>query len=162
MGQISTVYQEDEERKMVVEEAKTWLGTPYISNGAVKGAGIDCGMLLVRVYSDIGLIPAFDPRPYPAQWALHQSAERYLAIVESYAHEIPGPPLPGDIALFKFGKCWAHGAIVTDWPQLIHANPTINSRAPCRVDDWELNSGLRKRTPRFFSIWPREPREVQS
>lgn len=150
-----TENQEDLERRRVVEEARSWLGTPYVSNGAVKGAGVDCGMLLVRVYVDAGLIADFDPRPYPAQWALHQSAERYLEIVKSYAHEIPGPPLPGDLALFRFGKCWAHGAIVTDWPNLIHANPTINSQAPCRMDSWERNSDLRKRVPRFFSIWPR-------
>lgn len=146
---------EDEEREMVVAEAKTWLGTPYISNGAVKGAGIDCGMLLVRVFIDAGLIPDFDPRPYPAQWALNQSAERYLAIVESYAREIEGLPKPGDIALFKFGKCWAHGAIVINWPEIIHSNPTMNSQAPCRIDNWEINSDLRRRSPRFFSIWPR-------
>jgi len=146
---------EDEERMAVVVEAQTWLGTPYISNGAVKGAGVDCGMLLVRVYGDLGLVEPFDPRPYPAQWALHQSAEKFLEIVKHLAREIPGPPLPGDVALFRFGKCWAHGAIVTHWPEIIHANPTINSRAPCRVDNWERNSQLRQRVPRFFSIWPR-------
>jgi len=146
---------EDEERKLVVEEARTWLGTPYVSNGDVKGAGVDCGMLLVRVFVDVGLVEPFDPRPYPAQWALHQSAERYLEIVERLAKEIEGPPLPGDLALFKFGKCWAHGAIVTSWPEIIHANPTINSRAPCRLDDCKRNSNLSRRVPRFFSIWPR-------
>ena len=147
---------EDEERMAVVAEAQTWLGTPYISNGAVKGAGVDCGMLLVKVYGDLGLIEPFDPRPYPAQWALHQSAERFLETILHYAHEIEGPPLPGDVALFKFGKCWAHAAIVTKWPDIIHANPTVNSQARCRVANWEQNSQLRQRTPRFFSIWPRK------
>ena len=157
MGHTPAVYKaEDEERELVVNEVKTWLGTPYVSNGDVKGAGVDCGMLLVRVYIDTGLIAPFDPRPYPTQWALHQSAERYLEIVESYAHEITGPPKKGDIVLFKFGRCWAHGAIIIDWPTIIHANPTVNSKAPCRVDDCERNSSLRRLTPRFFSIWPRE------
>lgn len=155
MGLNLRSFQEDEERRKVVEETKTWLGTPYISNGAVKGAGVDCGMLLVKVFSDVGLIEPFDPRPYPAQWALHQSAERYLTLIQSYSREIVGPPLPGDVVLFQFGKCWAHGAIVINWPEIIHANPTVNSRAPCRVDNWKINSGLHKRIPRFFSIWPR-------
>ena len=153
---MSESIRESNERMAIVHEAHTWLGTPYVSNGAVKGAGIDCGMLLVRVYVDVGLIPAFDPRPYPTQWALHQSAELYLSLIQKFSHEIDGPPKPGDVALFKFGRCWAHGAIVVDWPRILHANPTMNSMAPCRIDDWELNSALHSRQPRFFSIWPRQ------
>ena len=30
-------------------------------------------------------------------------------------------PEPGDVAVFKFGRCYAHGAIVTEWPMLIHS-----------------------------------------
>ena len=142
---------ESELRGAVVAEAKTWLGTPYVSNGDVKGAGVDCGMLLVRVFVDLGLVAPFEPRPYPAQWSFHQSAERYLEIVERLASEIPGPPEPGDLALFKIGRCWAHGAIVIDWPEILHANPP----GTCRYDNWEQNFSLRKRAPRFFSIWPR-------
>lgn len=148
---------EKSERALVIAEAQKWLGTPYHSNGAVLGAGIDCGMLLVRVYCDTGMVPKFDPRPYPAQWALHQSAEIYLGIVQRLAKEFDGPPLPGDIVLFKFGRCWAHGAIVYDWPEIIHSNPTVmDGSAPCRYDDWMKNMELAKREPRFFTIWPKE------
>ncbi len=138
---------------MVVNEARTWLGTPYASNGDIKGAGVDCGMLLVRVWVDLGLIESFDPRPYPAQWALHQRSERYLESILRFAVEVPGPPKPGDVVVFKFGHCWAHGGIVTDWPMIIHANPSLDPRSPCRYDDCFRNSDLAKRTPRFFSYW---------
>jgi cell wall-associated NlpC family hydrolase len=140
-----------DEREQVVKEALTWELTPYHENGDVKGAGVDCGMLLVRVFNDaLGLgIP--DPRPYPIQWAFHQKAERYLDIVESYAHEIQGPPAPGDVVVFKIGHCWAHGGIVVNWPEIIHANPP----GDCRRDDWERSNQLRRLTPRFFSVWPR-------
>jgi hypothetical protein len=30
-------------------------------------------------------------------------------------------PMLGDIALYRFGRCAAHGAIVVGWPRLIHA-----------------------------------------
>lgn len=143
------------EREMVVKETMSWIGTPYVSNGDIKNVGVDCGMLLVRVFVDTGLVEPFDPRPYPAQWALHQSAERYLAIVESLAHEIEGPPLPGDLVLFKFGNCWAHGGIVVAWPEIVHASPTFNTKAPCRMENCVQNADLAKRIPRFFSIWPR-------
>ncbi len=51
---------EASERRAIVREAMTWLGTPYVSNGAVKGAGVDCGMILVRVFSDCGIIEPFE------------------------------------------------------------------------------------------------------
>lgn len=147
---------EQDERKAVVEEAKTWLGTPYISNGDIKGAGVDCGMLLVRIFVDLKLIPLFDPRPYPAQWAQHQRAEKFLEFVQSFGTEIYENPQPGDVVLFQFGHCWAHGAIIVDWPVIIHANPTVNPRAVCRYDNWRRNSSLFKRQPRFFSAWPKK------
>ena len=30
-------------------------------------------------------------------------------------------PKPADIALWRFGRCFSHGAIVIDWPLVIHA-----------------------------------------
>ena len=133
----------------LVAEAQTWINTPYLANADVKGAGVDCGMLLVRVFVDTGVIAAFDPRPYPIQWAFHQRAERYLELVQRFGVEIQGPPLPGDVALFKVGHGWAHGAVVVCWPEIIHANPP----GECRYDNVENNLVLSRRRPRFFSAW---------
>ena len=145
--------QERLEREAVVNEAKTWLGTPYHGNADIKGIGVDCGMFPLRVFSNVGLIEFHDPRPYPMQWPLHQSGERYLAIVLTYAHEIQETAVgPGDVVMFKFGKGWAHGAIVIDWPEIIHANPP----GACRYDNVMQNLSLRRMLPvRFFSVWPR-------
>jgi hypothetical protein len=52
---------------------------------------------------------------------LHRDAERYVHGVMRYAREIGGSPQSGDVAVFKFGRCFAHGAIVVTWPRLIHA-----------------------------------------
>lgn len=112
---------EAEERAAVVAEAQSWIGTPYISNGATKGSGTDCAMLLIAVYSAVGLIPVFDPRPYSPQWHVHRNEEKYMEYVLRYAKEIDGPPLPGDLVMFKIAKLFAHGAIVTKWPYVIHA-----------------------------------------
>jgi hypothetical protein len=35
--------------------------------------------------------------------------------------EFDGPPEPGDITLFLISRVHAHGAIVVDWPWVIHA-----------------------------------------
>jgi NlpC/P60 family putative phage cell wall peptidase len=109
------------QREQVVAEAKTWLRTPYHHMGRVKGGGTDCLMLLAEVYHAVGLIPPVDVPFYPPDWNLHRAAERYVQGLMRYAREIGAPPQPGDVAVFKFGRCFAHGAIVVSWPRLIHA-----------------------------------------
>jgi len=59
-------------------------------------------------------------------WHLHRDAERYLEGLACHACEIAGPPqgtgpLPGDIALFRFGRTYSHGAVVIRWPRVVHA-----------------------------------------
>ena len=138
-----------EARQLVVQEAMTWVGTPYISNGNLKVIGVDCAMIMVMIFSNTGLIEFFDPRPYPPQWAIHQKTERYLETILKFAGEIEGDPQPGDLVLCQFGHCWAHGALVVGWPTVIHANPPGN----CRIDNYVENYSLRKRKVRFFSYW---------
>jgi NlpC/P60 family putative phage cell wall peptidase len=107
-------------RQEVVQEARGWLGTPYHHQGRVKGAGVDCAMLLIEVFRARGLIPDIDPKPYPPDWHLHRDEERYLGWVKRYARLVEVPQ-PGDIALFQFGRCVSHGAIVIEWPVVIHS-----------------------------------------
>lgn len=108
------------QRLAVLVEAETWCGTAYHHQGFVKGGGVDCAFLLVEVYHACGLIPKIDPRPYPPDWHFHRDEERYLGWVEKYAHPVEVPQ-PGDVALYKFGRCLSHGAIVVEWPTIIHA-----------------------------------------
>ena len=145
-----------EMRQRIVEEAKSWIGTPYVSNAMIKGkrGGTDCAMFLVAVYGDLGLIPKeFDPRPYPAQWHVHRSEERYLSHVLQFVKEIEGPPKPGDLAMFKIGKVFAHGAIVENWPRVIHA---VGDAMVLPEDISKSIIGKRALAlvpQRFFSLW---------
>ena len=149
---------EDEARKAIVAEAKTWIGTRYVSNGMVKEAGTDCAMILVGVYGGLGLIPPqFDPRPYPAQWHLHRNIEKYLEAILAFATEVEKPPKrapkPGDVVMFKIGKVFAHAAIITDWPNVIHA---VGGSGVLPEDISKNNTGKRALAnveQRFFSLW---------
>src|SRR5580698_7963629 len=113
---------ETQQRAAVVAEARTWLRTPYHHMGRVKGAGVDCATLLAEVYARAGVVPTVTIPHYPPDWHLHRNLERYLDIVLQVAHPVETPQ-PGDIALYKWGRCFAHGAIITaPWPQeVIHA-----------------------------------------
>ena len=78
-------------------------------------------MILVRVFVDLGLAPGFDPRPYPRDWMLHRSEERFLGWVERFADQTQAPE-SGDVALFSFGRCVSHGGIVCEPGYMIHAD----------------------------------------
>lgn len=110
-----------EERRAVVEEARSWIQTPYHHRASIKGAGVDCAMLLVAVFTGLGLVEPFEVPYYPRDWHLHRSEELFLNIVSRYADEHAGPALPGDIALWRIGRTLSHGGIVIDWPTVIHA-----------------------------------------
>lgn len=144
---------EPHERALVVREARRWIGTPYHPGADLHGIGVDCGMLLTRVYVDVGLVPAFDPRPYPQDWHLHREDERYLGFLFDRASEI-AVPQPGDIVMFRQGRAYAHGGIITrnDPLTFVHAYSPAQT-----VIEEELarNADLAEpsRHPRFFSIW---------
>lgn len=115
---------EDAERRRVVAEALSWVGTPFRDLAASKGptGGVDCAMLLVRAYVDAGVIEQFDPRPYHPRFFLAHDEERYLGWLERYGAEIDeASALPGDVLVYKMGRCFAHGAIVIDDQRIVHA-----------------------------------------
>lgn len=110
----------DAQRARVIEAAQGWLNTPYHHKARVKGAGVDCAQLLIGVYAEAGLIVPFDTGDYPMDWMLHREEERFLLWLEHYC-DVMASPLPGDIAIWRYGRTFSHGAIVTDWPAIIHA-----------------------------------------
>lgn len=143
------------ERSSVVAEARKWIGTPYHHQADVLGSGVDCGMLLVRVFVDTGLCDPFDPRPYANDWMLHRSEERYLGFVFDRTKEVTSPQ-PGDVVVYRFGRCYSHGGIVTA------ANPLIiihALKAAKQVIEEEVMTSVALsnpcRAPRFFSYWAR-------
>lgn len=143
-----------EERAHVVAAARRWLATPYHHMADLPGVGVDCAMILVRVFCDLGLVEPFDPRPYPKDWMLHRDEERYLGFLLARTRLVDAPR-PGDAVLFRVGRCFSHGGIVTgaDPLTLVHAF------APARIvleEDVTRNAELaaRRRQAIFASYWP--------
>ncbi|SHM10687.1 hypothetical protein SAMN05216428_1144 [Nitrosospira sp. Nsp11] len=108
-------------RVAIVDQAMTWLKTPWHHQGRVKGAGVDCAYFLVEVFADAGLIPRIDLGEYPPDWHIHRDEPRFLNVLKNYADLTEQDPLPGDIAMFRFGRTASHGSIVVEWPLIIHA-----------------------------------------
>ncbi|MGO9008081.1 MAG: hypothetical protein ACLQIQ_08550 [Beijerinckiaceae bacterium] len=147
------------ERDRIIAEARRWINTPYHNGADIRGAGVDCGMLIVRVFVDTGLCPPFDPRPYPPDWHLHRGAEKYLGFILAHCGEVAVPE-PADIVVFKYGRCYSHGGIVTrakaDSLTIVHAFWPAQT---VLEEDVSRNLELAdpRRQKRFFSYWRKPP-----
>jgi cell wall-associated NlpC family hydrolase len=154
--------------RAIVAAARGWIGTPYHQQGDVPGVGVDCGMILVRVFVDLGLVAPFDPRPYASDWMMHRDDERYVEIVRSIAAHEYDPrqvqPPSGDVVVWRHGRTFSHGAIVTGdprsaeptgWPWVVHAY--ADSAVVEEIDvtgSPMMRLGAGDRPMRAFSLWP--------
>lgn len=110
-------------RAAVEAEARSWLGTPYHNHARLKGVGVDCAQILCAVYEATGSIGHTNPGWYAPDWHMHRGEEVYQEWIDRYCLRLPGSvkPLPGDIALFRFGRTYSHSAIVVSDDELVHA-----------------------------------------
>lgn len=142
--------QESAERARVVACAERWLRTPWHHLARVKGVGVDCAQLLAAVYEEAGLIPHVETGHYPPDFMLHRGEERYLGWILKFARPVESP-LPGDVVLYRWGRCLAHGAIVVEWPRIIHA--FLGQGVVWGEGD---QGRLADRERRFYTLWPRD------
>jgi cell wall-associated NlpC family hydrolase len=143
-------------RNRIIEEARSWISTPYHDHASVKGrnGGVDCAQLIRCVFVNAGVVPDFTIPYYSPQQFLHTDREDYMRTVLTFAREIPErEALPGDVVLYKLGKAFGHGAIIIlpGWPAIIHAS------APARMvlegDGLQENLGVPWRERRFFTAF---------
>lgn len=89
-------------RDAAIAEARTWIGTPYLHQASVKGAGSDCLGLLRGVWRSLyGAEPELVP-PYTDDWAEPDHREVLLAAARRWL--VPKPLAaeePGDVLLFR-------------------------------------------------------------
>ena len=163
-GRESHVFASEAEasgRQAFVEEALSWIGTPFVDCGDTKGpnGAVDCAMLMRRCAIDTGLLPPFDPRPYPPRWHIHRDSERFIDwLTEKLgATEIEAPRV-GDIAVWQFGRTFSHGGILMNDMEVVHAYYLYRKVVITRRDEPTLShisehSNLRPRPVRYFDLW---------
>lgn len=86
----------------IVAEARGWIGTPYLHQCAVKGAGADCLGLLRGVWRALnGPEPEAVPA-YTMDWSEAGGREDLLAAAERWLCRKPLlAAAPGDVLLFR-------------------------------------------------------------
>ena len=89
----------------VVTAARSWIGTPYLHQASVKGAGCDCLGLLRGVWREVcGAEPQAVP-PYSPDWAEATGEETLRDGLARHLKKIaPACITAGDIALFRMAR----------------------------------------------------------
>lgn len=116
----------DEPREVTI--ARRWLGTPYVHQAAVQGAGADCLGLIRGIWHELNGAEPEAPPAYTADWAecggtetLWQAAGRHLLPISAGA-----PLAPGQVLLFRMreGAIAKHLGLLSvagEQPRFIHA-----------------------------------------
>jgi cell wall-associated NlpC family hydrolase len=145
---------EGEERARVCAIARSWIDTPYHDCAELKGVGVDCAKLIAMTFFEAGFIDRLMIPDYPPTWFVHRDEERFLSWVQQFAREIPeAAAQPGDVVLYKFAKCYAHGAIVIEpgWPAIVHA--WFAARKVLRADGLRDVRSKPNQLRKFFTRW---------
>lgn len=107
-------------REDLIRTARSYLGTPWVHQGRVKGAGVDCGGLLIGVAQELGLL-TFEERAY----GRIPDGHMLRAVCEAYLQRIDVAELrPGDVLLMRFKEHPQHLALLGELggrQTLIHA-----------------------------------------
>ena len=97
----------------IAKAAESYIGTPHVNGAKVKGAGIDCGMLLIASLEDAGIIKkdSIKIAPYSNEWHLHHSDEWFLSYVRKYCKK----------AAVEYGRCISHAGVYIGDGIIVHA-----------------------------------------
>jgi|3_EtaG_2_1085321.scaffolds.fasta_scaffold07308_5 NlpC/P60 family putative phage cell wall peptidase len=148
LGRQNEVSKRQEWRNKVIHEARSWVGTPHRHYTICKGAGADCGLFIIGVYSKLGLIKEEKPDFYPEDWAWHKPVgEMFESIVQKYCVEIKKEEMqPGDLILYQFGKCLSHSSLLLEDDFIIHSEKPIGVTVSNRY-----SSQWYKREKKYYS-----------
>lgn len=108
---------------MIVEAARSWIGTPYRHQQKLKTHGCDCLGLLRGVWEEVTGEKSETPPPYTPSWGEAQGQELMLAAANRYL--TPTSILePGCVLVFRMkrGAVAKHCGILVEKDAMVHAH----------------------------------------
>lgn len=140
-------------RDKIIQEALTWLHTPYHHQARQKGIGVDCAQFIAGIAINLGIFPEdLDmPTDYSIEWHLHNREERLVQglIERGCIQKDINDTQPGDILCFKMGRAVGHLGLMMPDDQFIHAQNLVE---PTRVVLNTLSANWKKRHVLTFSF----------
>lgn len=107
-------------RYQIIDAARSWLGTPFLHQGRLKGLGVDCIGLILGVDETInGGMNYPDPKDYPRDPIGTMMADR----LKTFMRPVPlAIAQPGDVIHFAWGRFPQHVSILTDEGTMVHSD----------------------------------------
>ncbi len=84
----------------VVAAARGWLGTPYVHQASMRGAGADCLGLVRGLWRELSGAEPEVPPPYTMDWGETGGREVLRAAAERWLRPV-AVQRPGDVLLFR-------------------------------------------------------------
>lgn len=133
--------QEDRDlvRRLVLEEARSWIGTPYRHQGSTKYVGCDCLGLIRGIWRSVYGDEPEKPGAYAPDWADAGEADRMLDAASRWFDEVPvAEAMPGDLLLFRWrpGMACKHAGILDEGGRFVHAYQGHAVLASALVPQW--------------------------
>jgi NlpC/P60 family putative phage cell wall peptidase len=129
----------DSAAKRVVDEALSWVGTPYRHQGRRKGIGCDCLGLVLGVWGVVyGTAPEL-PGPYAPDWAEAGGEERLLDGARRHFPEKDFREMSaGDMLVFRWRPHLPakHAGILIEHDQFVHAYEGMAVSVSALVTQW--------------------------
>jgi len=112
---------------LIVDEARAWIGTPYVHQMAVRSAGTDCLGLVRGVWRAVMGCEPEHPPAYSMDWSEPQGQEQlWAAAMRHLIPKVASHAACGDVILFRMreGSVAKHLGIQSEIgaaPGFIHA-----------------------------------------
>jgi len=109
-------------RSNAVALARGWIGTPYVTGAALRGAGADCIGLIEGVAAELSGQPRPERPPWRADWARITDLAA-VAASAGFAILDPAAVQPGDVVALRLtrGAPPHHLAILASAATIVHA-----------------------------------------
>ena len=124
----------------VVAEARRWIGTPYVDQQTVRGAGCDCLGLVRGVWrAVVGPEPTEVP-PYTRDWGETGPVEVMMAGAVDWMVQVPLPEAgAGAVVLFRMrsGAIAKHCGILTGDGTMVHARERLGVIEEPYTETWQ-------------------------
>lgn len=122
-----------------LDEARSWINTPFHHNAKIKGVGVDCVNHVVAVFEALGMMPA--DFSMPNYDTVHDGTE-LISLCDKYLIRISQEQLkPADLVAVAMDEVPQHLGIVGNYRHgglsIIHASNARSCR-PARVIETRL------------------------
>jgi len=114
------------------EEAALWADkkVPYLHRGETD-RGCDCTGIIIGILTKFGKLKNYKRVKYKIDWNVHENAtESITKELLRIGDFVENGPEPGDILLFKFGRCSSHSGIFVGGNKFVHS--TGGGQGCCR------------------------------